>query len=63
MFIILDDYYVIIIYSNLLGVIKMAEELAAFFVELFGGLSSFKFGKELIIFICRQMCGIIAVIQ
>ena len=28
----------------------MAEELASFFVDLFGGLSSFKFGKELIIF-------------
>ena len=33
----------------------MAEELATFFVELFGGLSSFKFGKELIIFIISIM--------
>ena len=33
----------------------MAEELASFFVELFGGLSSFKFGKELIIFIISMM--------
>lgn len=33
----------------------MAEELASFMVELFGGLSSFKFGKELIIFIISLM--------
>lgn len=33
----------------------MAEELAGFFVELFGGLTSFKFGKELIIFIISMM--------
>ena len=33
----------------------MAEELASFFVELFGGLSNFKFGKELIIFIISMM--------
>ena len=33
----------------------MAEELAGFMVELFGGLSSFKFGKEIIIFIISMM--------
>lgn len=33
----------------------MAEQLAEFMVELFGGLSSFKFGKELIIFIISLM--------
>ena len=33
----------------------MSEQLATFFVELFGGLSSFKFGKELIIFIISMM--------
>lgn len=33
----------------------MAEELAGFFVELFGGLTTFKFGKELIIFIISMM--------
>ena len=33
----------------------MAEELASFFVELFGGLASFKFGKELIIFIISMI--------
>ena len=33
----------------------MASELAGFFVELFGGLTSLKFGKELIIFIISLM--------
>ena len=33
----------------------MAEELATFFVELFGGLSNLKFGKELIIFIISML--------
>ena len=33
----------------------MAEELASFFVELFGGLAGLKFGKELIIFIISMM--------
>lgn len=33
----------------------MAEELAGFMVELFGGLTSLKFGKELIIFIISLM--------
>ena len=33
----------------------MAEELATFFVDLFGGLSCFRFGKELIIFIISLM--------
>ena len=33
----------------------MAEQLAEFMVELFGGLTSFKFGKELIIFIISLM--------
>ena len=33
----------------------MAEELTSFFVEMFGGLSSFKFGEELIIFIISMM--------
>ena len=33
----------------------MAEELASFFIELFGGLGSLKFGKELIIFIISLM--------
>lgn len=33
----------------------MAETLATFFVDLFGGLTSFKFGKELIIFIISLM--------
>ena len=33
----------------------MAEQLATFFVELFGGLTSLKFGKELIIFIISLM--------
>ena len=33
----------------------MAEQLAEFMVGLFGGLSSFKFGKELIIFIISLM--------
>lgn len=33
----------------------MAEELAGFMVEFFGGLTSFKFGKELIIFIISMM--------
>ena len=33
----------------------MAEELASFFVELFGGLTSLKYGKELIIFIISLM--------
>ena len=33
----------------------MAEELARIMVELFGGLSDFKFGKELIIFIISMM--------
>lgn len=33
----------------------MAEELAGFMVELFEGLTSFKFGKELIIFIISMM--------
>lgn len=33
----------------------MAEELATFFVDLFGGLSSIKFGKELIVFIISMM--------
>lgn len=33
----------------------MAEELASFFVDLFGGLGNFKFGKELIIFIISMM--------
>ena len=33
----------------------MAEHLAEFMVSLFGGLSSFKFGKELIIFIISLM--------
>lgn len=33
----------------------MAEELAGFMVDLFGGLSTFKFGKELIIFIISMM--------
>jgi len=33
----------------------MAEELASFMVELFGGLTSLKFGKEIIIFIISLM--------
>lgn len=33
----------------------MAEQLASFFVDLFGGLTSFKFGKELIVFIISLM--------
>lgn len=33
----------------------MAEELAGFMVELFGGLTSLKFGKELVIFIISMM--------
>ncbi|MBQ2872803.1 MAG: small multi-drug export protein [Bacilli bacterium] len=33
----------------------MAEQLAEFMVGLFGGLSSFKFGKELIVFIISLM--------
>lgn len=33
----------------------MASELAKFFVELFGGLTSLKYGKELIIFIISLM--------
>lgn len=33
----------------------MAENLAGMMVELFGGLTSFKFGKELIIFIISMM--------
>ena len=33
----------------------MAEQLASFMVDLFGGLSSFKFGKELIIFLISLM--------
>ena len=33
----------------------MAEELAGFFVELFGGLTSLKYGKELIIFIISML--------
>lgn len=33
----------------------MAEELASFFVELFGGLTSLKYGRELIVFIISLM--------
>lgn len=33
----------------------MAEELASFMVELFGGLTGLKYGKELIIFIISMM--------
>ena len=33
----------------------MAEQLAEFMVELFGGLSTFKFGRELIVFIISLM--------
>ena len=33
----------------------MAEQLTSFFVDLFGGLTSFKFGKELIVFIISLM--------
>ena len=33
----------------------MSEQLAMFFVDLFGGLSSLKFGKEIIIFIISLM--------
>ena len=36
----------------------MAEELAGFLVELFGGLTSLKYGKELIVFII-SMCPIL----